>query len=248
MGEYMLSRRISYFVKHLALSCLVAVCSLYLIFFVWYPQPLAKANEVEHIFLLLLAIDVIVGPLLSLLVYKEGKKSLKFDLLVIIILQISAFMYGMHTIAQGRPAWLVFYYDRFDQVTAVEINNLNVDKAKIEYQNASWFGPKFIAVEFSNNPSIRKQDTLQELKGTTLAMRPERYLPFSKVEYQVKDKSLPLSLLVNYNQQSVVNRILNENKMANSWLPLKTKTNDLVVLINKDKAEVVKIVDLRPWN
>ena len=57
---------------------------------------------------MLLAIDVILGPLLGLLVYKEGKKSLKFDLSVIILIQIAALCYGVFSIEQGRPAWLVY--------------------------------------------------------------------------------------------------------------------------------------------
>lgn len=243
----MLNQRVKYFLKHLAVSCCVALFALMLVFYIWYPQPLAKANEVGHIVLMLLAIDVIVGPLLSLLVYKESKKSLKFDLSIIVILQISAFLYGMHTIAQGRPAWLVFYHDRFDQVTVTEIDNSNLEKTNNEYRNPSWFGPKFVAVKFATDSKIRREDTFKELKGTTLAMRPERYLPLIKVVSEIKHNALSLSLLNDYNNAVTVDQILNQNKMANAWLPLKTNTNDMVVLINKEKGEVVKIVDLRPW-
>ena len=52
---------------------------------------------------MLLAIDVIVGPLLSLLVYKEGKKTLKMDLSIIVLVQILAMSYGVYVIAQSRP-------------------------------------------------------------------------------------------------------------------------------------------------
>ena len=92
-----------------------------LVFFVWYPLPLAKAVGVTHIFLMMLTIDVIIGPLLSLLVYKEGKKSLKFDLMVIIIIQLSALCYGIYSIEQGRPAWLVYNVDRIELVRKNEI-------------------------------------------------------------------------------------------------------------------------------
>ena len=100
-------QRLKLFLSHLSLSFLIALLVIGLVFFIWYPSPLATAVGVTHIFLMLLVIDVILGPLLGLLVYKEGKKTLKFDLSVIILIQIAALCYGVFSIEQGRPAWLV---------------------------------------------------------------------------------------------------------------------------------------------
>ena len=96
-----MSKRIKFFLSHFFISLLIALLAVGLVFVVWYPEPLAKATSVTHIFLMLLVIDVILGPFLSLLVYKEGKKSLKFDLTVIIIIQLSALCYGIYNIAEG---------------------------------------------------------------------------------------------------------------------------------------------------
>ncbi len=81
-----MSKRLKFFLNHFLLSFLIALLVVGLVFFIWYPSPLATAVGVTHIFLMMLAIDVIVGPILGLLVYKEGKKTLKFDLGVIIVL------------------------------------------------------------------------------------------------------------------------------------------------------------------
>ena len=85
-----MSKRLKFFLGHLSISMLIALCVVGVVFFIWYPSPLSKAVGVTHIFLMLLVIDVILGPLLGLLVYKEGKKTLKFDLSVIIVIQIAA--------------------------------------------------------------------------------------------------------------------------------------------------------------
>ena len=81
-----LSKRQKFFLGHLGLSLSLALIILMWVFFCWYPSPLAKAVGVTHIFLMMLAIDVIVGPVLGFIVYKEGKKTLKFDLSVIILI------------------------------------------------------------------------------------------------------------------------------------------------------------------
>ena len=83
-----MSKRLKFFVNHFFLSFLLALLVIGLVFFIWYPAPFAKAVGVTHIFLMMLAIDVIVGPVLGLFVYKEGKKSLKIDLTVLHIEQL----------------------------------------------------------------------------------------------------------------------------------------------------------------
>ena len=108
-----MSMRIKAFLIHGLVSISVALLVIGLVFFIWYPSPLAKAVGVTHIFLMMLVIDVILGPLLTLLVYKQGKKTLLFDLTIIVVLQVSALCYGLWTVYQGKPAWLVFNADRF---------------------------------------------------------------------------------------------------------------------------------------
>ena len=123
------SKRKLFFIKHLSVSILIALIIIGVVFFVWYPSPLATAVGVTQIFLMMLAIDVIVGPVLGLLVYKEGKKTLKIDLSIIIALQISALGYGIYSIEQGRPVWVAYNVDRFELVRKNEIIDDHIDKA-----------------------------------------------------------------------------------------------------------------------
>ena len=70
-----MSKRIKAFLIHGLISISIALLVIGLVFFIWYPAPLAKAVGVTHIFLMMLAIDVILGPLLTLLVYKRIDKA-----------------------------------------------------------------------------------------------------------------------------------------------------------------------------
>ena len=65
--------RFKLFFSHLICSCTVAAITAAIVFLVWHPAPLAKAVGVTHIFLLMLAIDAILGPVLTWTVAKEGK-------------------------------------------------------------------------------------------------------------------------------------------------------------------------------
>ena len=58
-----MSKRLKFLLSHLFISCLIALLVIGLVFFIWYPSPLSTAVGVTHIFLMLLVIDVILGPL-----------------------------------------------------------------------------------------------------------------------------------------------------------------------------------------
>lgn len=242
-----ISKRLKFFLNHLLISFLIALLVVGLVFFVWYSSPLATAVGVTHIFLMVLAIDVIVGPLLGLLVYKEGKKSLKFDLTVIILIQISALLYGIYSIEQGRPAWLVYNVDRFELVRKNEIVAQNINQAKPQFQQISWLKPQFVATEFAKNTQQRNDDMFAEvLGGISLAQRPERYVDFSQAKEHIQKRAQSLELLQQYNDKAAVAKTLAKYPQATAFLPMKASSVDMTVLINK-QGEVVKIVDLRPW-
>ena len=60
---------------HLAISIIVAIAAALLVFLVWYPSPLQKAIGVGDVFWMMLGIDVVLGPLLTFVVFKQGKKN-----------------------------------------------------------------------------------------------------------------------------------------------------------------------------
>jgi|SRR5690606_8920723 len=105
---------------HLLLSALVIATFIVFLNFFWY-QSLMRVTGVVEPLKLLVIIDVVVGPLLTFIVYKQGKKTLKLDLSVIVLMQLAAFGYGAFIIYQGKPSWLVFNDNAFEIVYQKEI-------------------------------------------------------------------------------------------------------------------------------
>ncbi|HJF26761.1 MAG TPA: type IV pilin accessory protein [Acinetobacter lwoffii] len=244
-----MSKRLKFFLSHLLLSFLVALLVVGLVFFIWYPSPLATAVGVTRIFLMLLVIDVILGPLLGLLVYKEGKKTLKFDLSVIIVIQIAALGYGVYNIEQGRPVWLAYNVDRFELIHKNEIITDHINQALTQFQHTSWFKPQYVAVQFAQDKKQREEDMFAEvLAGISLAQKPERYVDFAQAKASIKQRAQPLALLNDFNDPNVVKIMLAQYPQATAFLPLKANAVDMTVLVNKENGTVIKIVDLRPWS
>ena len=243
----MKTAKFKFVTAHLIISICVAAVAACIVFFCWYPFPLNKAVGVTHIFLMMLGIDIVLGPFFTWLVYKEGKKSLKFDLTVIIAIQISALLYGVYSIEQGRPAWLAYNVDRFELVRKNEIVDQNINQAKPQFQQVSWFKPQYVAVNFAKDIQQRNNDMFVEvLGGISLAQRPERYVDFAQAKEHIQKRAQSLELLPQYNNKTDVEKILAKYPQASAFLPLKASAVDMTVLINH-KGEVVKIVDLRPW-
>ncbi len=241
--------RMKAFLLHLVGSAFVALLILILVFQFWYPAPLHEAVGVTRIFLLLLLVDVILGPLLTLLAFKVGKKTLVFDLSVILLLQVSALGYGLWTVAEGRPAWLVFNVDRFDLVRTLDIDERQLSETREEYRMAPWFGPEWVGaakpVDIAQQNAILFESLMARID---IAQRPNLYRPLSDMGDDLRQKLRPLESLANYNDEQQLRTILNRWPNADAWLPLMASAKPMTVLLRKDTAEVIAIVELNPWD
>lgn len=240
--------RLKAFSLHLAISTLAGLAVMFLVFLGWYPSPLANATGVTQIVLMLLAIDVVLGPTLTLLVCKPGKKTLLIDLSVIACLQLIALLYGLYSLAEGRPAWLVFSSDRFDLVRFNEIDDRKLNEAAVEYRTPSWTGPQWV-IAINPEDQDAKNEILFEavLGGIDLAQRPNLYQPLSQHSASIAARILPLEQLKEFNKPSLVQSVLNTHPAADGWLALAANHQDMVVLMESRTARIVAIVNLRPW-
>jgi hypothetical protein len=120
---------------HLLISAVIATLVVGTMLLVWYPQPYFLAAGGITLVLLLVGVDVVLGPLLTLIVFDPKKKSLKIDLAIIAALQLAALAYGGWTMFSARPVYVAFAGDRFHLVAANEISPADLDKAAMEYRS-----------------------------------------------------------------------------------------------------------------
>ncbi|MGP5175272.1 TfpX/TfpZ family type IV pilin accessory protein [Psychrobacter immobilis] len=235
---------------HLLFSTVLSAIIAALIYLVWYPSPLHLATDVLSTVLLLVAINLIVPPLLTVIVYKADKKELMRDIVVIAAVQIAALLYGLFVIAQGRPAYLVFAIDDFEVVRPADVQWAKQTTA-IEVDNAPKLGlfnqPKLVYSPFSADKNLRGLEQTEELThGISITYRVDSYQPIMAAANVIKAKAQPLLALNNYNDTQQVNEILNLYPNADGWLALKAPVLDMVVLTDS-KGAVIDVVNLRPW-
>lgn len=240
--------RLRAFFLHAFISLLLAGAAVSLIFIVWYPAPLHSAVGVSSIVLLLLGVDITLGPFLTLVLARQGKKGLMFDLIIVALLQLSAFVYGLFVVAENRPIWLVFNNDRFDLVRAQELYNPYREKAPEIYRQLSLSGPRWVAARAPEDSESRNTLILEALvTGVDLPQRPDLYFPYSNAADQVLEKAQSLARLYEYNQPEQVNYILALWPKADAFLPMMAPAKPMTVLINKKFSQIVAVVELNPW-
>jgi putative fimbrial protein len=234
---------------HLLISALVALIGIGLVFWVWHPDPLQKAVGVTHIFLMMLGIDVVLGPLLTLLVASsKEKKTLKFDLSVIAAVQLAAYLYGMHSIAVSRPVYIAFDKLRFEVVQADSVVRATDKTILPEYQSNPLFAPQWVSVRPYKDAAEQSQRTMRELQeGVSPSMMADLYQPLNDGWGGMLERKHGLDELKQYNPAEQVAKELATYPQADSYLPMKAPSVDMAVLLDSRQKQVLGIVDLRPW-
>ncbi|MEC4747830.1 TfpX/TfpZ family type IV pilin accessory protein [Methylomicrobium sp. Wu6] len=248
-----MKNRLHAFLIHLILSAVIAAVVMVIVFWVWYPAPLHEAVGVTGIFLLLMAVDVTIGPVITLIIYKPDKPSLKFDLAVVALLQLCALSYGVNTVFAGRPAFIVFSKDRFEIARASDLDPDSVAKALQRGNQAAiagWAQPRWVAALPSLDPK-RNQDILfSAVQGAPdWPLLPELYVPLAQVKEQILSRAKPLQELRALSGQEGGLKLLADWRDGKAkWLPLRGKVKNMTVLVDPVSAAVIEIIDIDPWS
>lgn len=164
---------------HLLISLAIAALAVALMLLVWYPHPLFVAAGGTGLLFLLVGVDVILGPLITLIIFKAGKKGLKLDLFVIGAVQMAALLYGLGVVYLARPAFIVFVKDRFEVITATELDPANLAEAKDpRFSRLPVTGPVWVYTEFPTDPAERSKFVELSLAGIDLQHFPRYYRPY----------------------------------------------------------------------
>ena len=114
------------FLTHLGVSSIIFMVLSYLIVFHWYPDFYFSLDGGQRAIATVFFVDVVLGPGLTLLVFKPGKKSLRFDMSVIVLVQISALIWGVNNVFTERSATAVFYQGKFTCISQPDAREINL--------------------------------------------------------------------------------------------------------------------------
>ncbi|MBT3065445.1 TfpX/TfpZ family type IV pilin accessory protein [Rhodoferax sp. U11-2br] len=182
---------------HLGISLTLAGLAALLVFFVWYPAPYWEISGGRNLFLLVVSVDVIMGPLMTLVVFNRNKpnRELYRDLSVIGLLQLVALAYGLWTVAVARPVHLVFEIDRFRVVHAVDIPAELLGKAPAELRQLPLMGPTLLSVRAFKDSKESFDATMAAVQGLPLSARPDLWQRYEDAKSEILKSARSLAEL-----------------------------------------------------
>jgi hypothetical protein len=236
---------------HLAISLAVAILAALLVFLFWYPYPYREISGGRELFLIVVAVDVVMGPLMTLAVFNPAKprKELRRDLGIIGLLQLAALAYGLWTVAVARPAYLVFEIDRFRVVHAIDVPSELLSRAPPELRRLPLTGPTLLSVRDFKDSKESFEATMAALQGVALGARPDLWQPYEKARPQILAQARPLAELkarfpANKKEIDGALQASGHLPIGIGYIPMVGRQTFWTVLIDLKTAEVLAFVPI----
>jgi hypothetical protein len=235
---------------HLGISLSVAVIAATVVFGLWYPYPYRDISGGRELFLLIVSVDVVLGPLLTLAIFNDlkARKTLALDLFFIGFLQTAALAYGLWTLAVARPAYLVFEFDRFRVVHAIDISDELLPQAPAELRRVPVLGPKPLAVRPFHDQKENFDATMAALQGIPLGARPDLWQTYAEAKPRILAATRPLGDLKKRfpARADEIDRAASAAAPGVSvgYLPMIERHTFWTVLIDLSTAEIIAFVSI----
>lgn len=235
---------------HFSISLMIGIFAFCMLYFVYYPQPYFEPAGASKLVLILLSVDVVLGPLLTLVVFKSGKKSLKLDLSVIAAVQMAALLYGLHIMWAARPAFIVASVDRLELVYAGDITDKAFAAATFpEFSKESVTGP-VLAVLRRPKPEENAEVMDITQAGSDLHLHPRYFV-----------QATPAALATFWARAKQIKDLpVKAREMAEAYMeahgidgtlvavPLKGRVEQYTVLVDQNTNKIITALEVSAWD
>lgn len=242
--------RLGAFASHLVISLVIILTILSILIFAWFPPPFFTTDGGWAGIRIIAGVDVVLGPLLTLIVFKPGKPGLKFDLTVIGLIQLSALAWGVWMLHHERPIAAVYADDYFTSVTLSEIKPYGMTRQKLHA-----FGSKPPYWIFSDLP--RDSDKLLKTRldalhnGLPMSQLVDYYKPMdAKAMQEIRGKSINMQRWLK-NQPAKLNIyrqfLAEHDDNANLvFVPWHARKHFVIIALDSQTRKYIGTLDIPP--
>ena len=233
---------------HFLISAVVFAVLAYLILFVWYPDFFFALDGGWEGLRIIIGVDLVLGPLLTLVVFKSGKPGLKMDLALIGLFQSMCLSAGTYVVYSERPTFFIYYEKHFyssSQDTFASYGRPPADPA-----NYSEKTPAMVYIDLPDN-AIEEADVREILfkDGIPLWIYAPTYRPLeeqmdvvitegvSEAEMRVRDEAGNLDRWLIKHQGSF-------SEFA--FIPIHARYRDVYLGIRIASKKIIDIVEIPP--
>lgn len=166
---------------HLLCSVALALLAALVVLGLWYPHPYRELSGGRELFLLIVAVDVVCGPLLTFVLFNPAKpkRELWQDLGLVALLQLLALGYGIWTTWQARPLYLAMEVDRFKVVMSADVDHEALEILPLDLRPLTFGGVRTVALRPPHDIKEKNRVLFDSIQGgRDYAERPDFYMPY----------------------------------------------------------------------
>lgn len=235
---------------HVLISASVVALILVFVLRFWFPYQTFNLLNGFQLFILIVACDAALGPLLSFVVYNPKKRRSEkiVDFAVIALIQLIGMAYGLHAAAQNRLSFVVFAGDRYELVSAGEMDAADLKKApQSEWRTKSYLKHHVVYADLPRNDSPEFMEyVMKGLDGKDIQYFPERYRSLDsalpKILPHIQSmEALPLA------KRQRINTEASQHKGEIGWLPVSFQRKFWTLLVDKATARPISAVAIDPY-
>jgi hypothetical protein len=242
------------FAIHFLVTLSLSASAAALVFLVWFPDPFQKMLGGTRLFEVLVACDLGLGPLTSLIIYssKKSRRALLFDYTVIGIVQLAAFIYGLHAVTNIRPVYIVSVGDRLEVVAAGEIDDADLAQGADGYRTRPTWRPQLIGIQQPEDLKERDKVLSSSLAGKDYPVLPAYYVSYERTLPEIRQRALPASELAKRHPEAsaLISSAAAQVQIPVEkllWLPVKHRNGFWTVLLDPATGRPVHWLPVDPY-
>jgi hypothetical protein len=180
------------------LHLLGSACALTLVlgglYLGWYRWPGWYLSSVLHVVGIVVLVDLVIGPTLTLIVANPGKprRALARDVAMIVTVQLAALIYGAWTLWGGRPLYYTFSVNSLDMVQASDVEASEIALARGQNPDFAphWYSlPRWVWAPLPENADeARKIVTGTVFGGHDVTDMPRYFKPWQQGLPQLRER------------------------------------------------------------
>lgn len=238
------------FLTHFAISATIVGAALAIIFFLWYPTPYFEIAGTWNVVRILIGVDLMLGPLLTLILFRSGKPGLLFDLSVIALIQVSALVYGLTVIYQERPYFVVFAVDRFEVLARKDVDEMDISDPRLKEK--SWIEPIYVVASLPETLEEQQRLIDDVIAGKPdIDRRPEFWSPYQEKADEVLGAATPLAEFSQRrpDAEAAAAEFMTAHPDGANFvgLPVIGKQGAYVIVLDPRRTKPVGLLPVDPW-
>lgn len=198
--------------------------------------------------MIVFAVDVVAGPLIMMIIFNTKKKSLKFDVAAVLVFQIAFMLYGVWSIFEARPVYVVFTENRFHLTTANQLEDFELKKiTNPAYKKMPVWGPEIVGTKTPTDPKLNSDLVFASAFGMGIQNMPRFFMPYPEVADEVKKTGKAAKDVKGMNPDVMARLAAYEAKLNAQnkkvlFLPLIAKNTVLQVAVDASTGAIVDIL------